>query len=77
MKEYTDVITFTVFEHELLTLELSISSLWNDQILLHYMKDKKGLICKGVVHLTPVGEVISEYNKKNKCTHYWQYPNRK
>ena len=40
------------------------------------MRDEKGLVCKGNVHLIPVGEVVWVKDEKDKSVHYVQYVDR-
>lgn len=66
------MIEFTLLDSEVLELRSGISSLSLEQELLMFMKDEKGLVCKGKIILKPKGELTWWYNNKVKGTHYKQ-----
>lgn len=69
------IIKFTITLSDILSLPVPPTSLSMDQELLRFMKTK-GLVCKGVTNLRPVGELTWYVDQQTKSTHYTQYVER-
>ena len=67
---------FTITLSEIQDLEVPPNNLNFEQCLIRYMKEHKGLQCKGSIHLTPLGELVWFEDKKNMSVRYIQYLDR-
>lgn len=69
-------VVFTLSINEVMGDSIPPNNWSFQQELIRYMKNNKGLVCKGCIHLIPVGEVVWVEDPKTKSVTYTQYVDR-